>query len=164
MWTKFKGAQFFQLFVSQFDDFFLLIMALFEVIFLWYDAVFLFHSSSFSGCRGLTDCSLRVIGDTCTGLHSLNISNLDKLNDLALQYLADGCRHIQTFKLCRNKFRFLRSALNYLVATWRYICLTSIPEFDRRIVKADWMFVLFSCGCLCCWLFYQNEENSSSRF
>lgn len=57
-----------------------------------------------ANCLGLTNRSLRAIGDTCSGLHSLNISNLDKLTDLALQFLADGCRHIQTLKLCRNKF------------------------------------------------------------
>ncbi|KAL3497419.1 hypothetical protein ACH5RR_040151 [Cinchona calisaya] len=58
----------------------------------------------FANCLDLTNCSLRVIGDTCTGLHSLNISNLDKLTDLGLQYLANGCRHIQKLKLCRNQF------------------------------------------------------------
>ncbi|CAK9172153.1 unnamed protein product, partial [Ilex paraguariensis] len=56
-------------------------------------------------CPKLTNYSMKVIGNTCSELCSLNISNLHRLTDMGIQYLANGCRSIQTLKLCRNKFR-----------------------------------------------------------
>ncbi|CAB4318521.1 unnamed protein product [Prunus armeniaca] len=54
--------------------------------------------------RKLTDSSVKVIAETCTGLCALDLVNLYKLTDLTLGYLANGCREIQTLKLCRNAF------------------------------------------------------------
>ncbi|PQQ04660.1 hypothetical protein Pyn_27513 [Prunus yedoensis var. nudiflora] len=55
-------------------------------------------------CGKLTDSSVKVIAETCTGLCALDLVNLHKLTDLTLGYLANGCREIQTLKLCRNAF------------------------------------------------------------
>lgn len=55
-------------------------------------------------CGKLTDSSMKVIADTCTGLCVLDLGNLCRLTDSAMGYLANGCRAIQTLKLCRNSF------------------------------------------------------------
>ncbi|WOG85536.1 hypothetical protein DCAR_0104727 [Daucus carota subsp. sativus] len=55
-------------------------------------------------CVNLTDYSLNIIGQNCSGLRSLNIENLDKLTNMGLSNLANGCKSIRTLKLCRNKF------------------------------------------------------------
>ncbi|KAK6119635.1 hypothetical protein DH2020_046621 [Rehmannia glutinosa] len=55
-------------------------------------------------CVKLTDCSLKTIGGNCADLCSLNISNLNNLTDVGMEYLANGCRSIQKLKLCRNEF------------------------------------------------------------
>ncbi|TXG61653.1 hypothetical protein EZV62_013016 [Acer yangbiense] len=47
---------------------------------------------------------LKVIAETCPGLCTLDISNFCKLTDFAIRYLANGCRAIQTLKLCCNAF------------------------------------------------------------
>lgn len=60
-------------------------------------------------CRKLTDASLKVIAETCSGLCALGLFNLRKLTDSALGYLANGCQEIHTLKLCRNAFRFLNT-------------------------------------------------------
>ncbi|KAH0970796.1 hypothetical protein GBA52_022952 [Prunus armeniaca] len=60
-------------------------------------------------CGKLTDSSVKVIAETCTGLCALDLVNLYKLTDLTLGYLANGCREIQTLKLCRNAFRKLHT-------------------------------------------------------
>lgn len=67
----------------------------------------------FLGCRKLTDLSLKVIGKSCSALHALDISNMEKVTDLGIQYLADGCRSIQTLKLYRNGFRFSYSVSQF---------------------------------------------------
>lgn len=56
-------------------------------------------------CRNLTDSSVKVIAETCSGLCALDLFNLHKLTDYSLGYLANGCRAIQTLKFCRNSFR-----------------------------------------------------------
>lgn len=56
-------------------------------------------------CRLLTDSSIKVVAESCPGLCALEIVNLSKLTDTAIGYLANGCRVIQTLKLCRNAFR-----------------------------------------------------------
>ncbi|PIN09223.1 Leucine rich repeat protein [Handroanthus impetiginosus] len=58
----------------------------------------------FANCLELTDSSLIEIGSNCPDLHSLNISNVARLTDLGMGYLADGCRSIRKLKLCRNSF------------------------------------------------------------
>ncbi|KAL8063123.1 hypothetical protein ABFX02_01G007300 [Erythranthe guttata] len=57
-----------------------------------------------ANCLELTDYSLGAIGSNCADLCSLNISNLHKLTDLGMEYLANGCKSIQKLKLCRNEF------------------------------------------------------------
>ncbi|XP_020269957.1 DNA repair protein rhp7 isoform X1 [Asparagus officinalis] len=57
-----------------------------------------------SGCRKLTAGSMKVIGESCSLLRSLDLRNLNRLNDLAIGYLANGCRSIQKLKLRRNAF------------------------------------------------------------
>lgn len=58
----------------------------------------------FADCIQLTDHSLQIIGKSCADLCSLNISNLNRLTDLGMEYLANGCRSIQKLKLRRNEF------------------------------------------------------------
>lgn len=55
-------------------------------------------------CVLLTDSSIKVVAESCPGLCALEIVNLSKLTDTAIGYLANGCRVIQTLKLCRNAF------------------------------------------------------------
>ncbi|KAH6823059.1 hypothetical protein C2S53_002053 [Perilla frutescens var. hirtella] len=55
-------------------------------------------------CMELTDSSLEVIGDTCSDLRAIDLSNLCKLTDISIGHLANGCQAIQTLKLCRNAF------------------------------------------------------------
>lgn len=55
-------------------------------------------------CMDLTDSSLEVIGDTCSDLRAIDLTNLCKLTDISIGRLANGCQAIQTLKLCRNAF------------------------------------------------------------
>lgn len=57
-----------------------------------------------TGCRKLTDASLKSVGKYCPALCTLGIGCLPKLTDSTLGYLANGCRGIETLKLCRNAF------------------------------------------------------------
>ncbi|KAL3825373.1 hypothetical protein ACJIZ3_021402 [Penstemon smallii] len=56
-------------------------------------------------CIELTDSSLKVIGDSCSGLRALDLTNLCKLTDIGICHLANGCQEIQTLKFCRSAFR-----------------------------------------------------------
>ncbi|TQD85414.1 hypothetical protein C1H46_029044 [Malus baccata] len=55
-------------------------------------------------CVKLTDSSVKVIAETCSGLRVLDLANLNKLTDSTLGYLANGCRAIQTLNFRRNPF------------------------------------------------------------
>ncbi|XP_058078242.1 uncharacterized protein LOC131226651 [Magnolia sinica] len=55
-------------------------------------------------CGELTDSSLKVIAENCSGLHALDLGGLQKLTDVAMQHLANGCRSLQALKLRRNAF------------------------------------------------------------
>ncbi|CAM8973003.1 unnamed protein product [Rhodiola kirilowii] len=55
-------------------------------------------------CGNLTDNSIKRLGATCPNLTFLDLSNLDKLSDVSLQYLAHGCQSIRHLKLHRNPF------------------------------------------------------------
>ncbi|XP_062091158.1 uncharacterized protein LOC133797310 [Humulus lupulus] len=55
-------------------------------------------------CVKVTDSSLKIIAETCSGLLSIDLRNLCKLTDSSLVYLANGCRTIQRLRLCRNSF------------------------------------------------------------
>ncbi|XP_042044047.1 uncharacterized protein LOC121789731 [Salvia splendens] len=55
-------------------------------------------------CKELTDSSLQVIGDKCANLQAIDLTNLDKLTDISIGHLANGCQAIQMLKLCRNSF------------------------------------------------------------
>ncbi|XP_048435454.1 LOW QUALITY PROTEIN: uncharacterized protein LOC125475111 [Pyrus x bretschneideri] len=55
-------------------------------------------------CVQLTDSSVKVIAETCSGLRALDLANLNKLTDSTLGYLANGCRAIQTLNFHRNPF------------------------------------------------------------
>lgn len=56
--------------------------------------------------RELTDSSLKVIGDTCSNLQAIDLTNLHKLTDISVGHLANGCQAIQMLKLSRNAFRY----------------------------------------------------------
>ncbi|KAB2620642.1 hypothetical protein D8674_040600 [Pyrus ussuriensis x Pyrus communis] len=55
-------------------------------------------------CVKLTDSSVKVIAESCSGLCALDLANLNKLTDSTLGYLANGCRAIQTLNFRRNPF------------------------------------------------------------
>ncbi|XP_008786637.3 uncharacterized protein LOC103704910 [Phoenix dactylifera] len=57
-----------------------------------------------AGCQKLTAASIKTIGENCSRLCTLNLRNLNRLNDSAIEHLANGCRLIQKLKLCRNAF------------------------------------------------------------
>lgn len=57
-------------------------------------------------CRELTDSSIKFIAELCPGLCSLDLTNLCKLTDSSIGYLANGCRELHILKLLRNPFRF----------------------------------------------------------
>ncbi|XP_052182272.1 uncharacterized protein LOC127794966 [Diospyros lotus] len=76
-------------------------------------------------CVKLTDSSLKVIAETCTKLHALDLGNLCRLTDSTMAYLANGCRAIQTLKLCRNRFSDDAVAA-YLEASAETLCELSL--------------------------------------
>ncbi|KAI3447203.1 hypothetical protein Pfo_003868 [Paulownia fortunei] len=55
-------------------------------------------------CMELTDLSLEAVGDTCSELQAIDLTNLCKLTDVSIGHLANGCRAIQMLKFCRNVF------------------------------------------------------------
>lgn len=55
-------------------------------------------------CENLTDSSVKVIAETCSGLCALDLVRLHKLTDSTLGYLANGCRAMKTLNFCRNSF------------------------------------------------------------
>ncbi|KZV57406.1 hypothetical protein F511_35156 [Dorcoceras hygrometricum] len=55
-------------------------------------------------CIELTDYSLEVIGNTCTGLRAIDLSNLCNLTDVAIGHLANGCKEVHMLRFCRNAF------------------------------------------------------------
>ncbi|XP_020578114.1 uncharacterized protein LOC110023180 isoform X2 [Phalaenopsis equestris] len=57
-----------------------------------------------SGCRKLTNASMKVIGESCRSLSYLDIRHLDRLNDSAIQHLVNGGCQFQTLKLCLGAF------------------------------------------------------------
>ncbi|GAB4838037.1 hypothetical protein Ancab_027565 [Ancistrocladus abbreviatus] len=57
-----------------------------------------------TNCIKLTDSSLKIIAETCSEIHVLDLVNLCKLTDFGIGYLANGCQAIQSLKLCRNTF------------------------------------------------------------
>nr|XP_027082975.1 F-box/LRR-repeat protein 17-like [Coffea arabica] len=58
----------------------------------------------FADCPSLTKYALQHIAHYSRGLLSLNLSNLVGLPNMGLEYLGDGCRRIETLKLCANRF------------------------------------------------------------
>ncbi|KAL6585720.1 hypothetical protein OROMI_002364 [Orobanche minor] len=57
-----------------------------------------------ANCLELTDLSFEVIGDNCSELLAVDLTNLCKLTDVSIGHLANGCRAIETLKVCRNAF------------------------------------------------------------
>ncbi|KAK7411849.1 hypothetical protein VNO78_03292 [Psophocarpus tetragonolobus] len=55
-------------------------------------------------CTNLTDASIKVVVEHCSGLRALDLMNLNKLTDLSIGYLTNGCRALNSLKLCRNTF------------------------------------------------------------
>ncbi|KAL0345032.1 UNVERIFIED_CONTAM: hypothetical protein Sradi_4334500 [Sesamum radiatum] len=55
-------------------------------------------------CMELTDLSMKAIGDTCSDLRAVDLTNLCKLTDASIGHLANGCQAIQMLKFCRNVF------------------------------------------------------------
>ncbi|XP_027180750.1 uncharacterized protein LOC113779381 [Coffea eugenioides] len=74
----------------------------------------------FADCPSLTKYALQHIAHYSRGLLSLNLSNLVGLPNMGLEYLGDGCRRIETLKLCANRFRFLRLVFNVVVVRFSY--------------------------------------------
>lgn len=75
-------------------------------------------------CIELTDSSVRAIAKYCPKLCTIDLANLSKLTDLALEYLANGCRAIHTLKFCRNGFS------DEAVAAYLEICGEPLKELS----------------------------------
>lgn len=80
-------------------------------------------------CMNLTDYSLKVISETCSGLCALDLTNLCKLTDSAIGYLANGCQSIQSFKLRRNAFS------DEAMAAYLETCGESLEELSLNNVN-----------------------------
>ncbi|PKA47043.1 F-box protein [Apostasia shenzhenica] len=57
-----------------------------------------------AGCRKVTNASMKMIADNCPHLSCLDIRDLNRLNDFAIQHLVNGCSPFQRLKLCRSAF------------------------------------------------------------
>ncbi|XP_042478388.1 uncharacterized protein LOC122059582 [Macadamia integrifolia] len=108
---------------------------------------------AFSGCRELTDTSLKVIAENCSGLCSLDLGNLCKLTDCAIGYLANGCHSIHTLNLCRNAFSdeaiaaFLEASGESLTELWLnnvnkvgHHTAISLARCSRKLQRLDLSF------------------------
>ena len=50
-------------------------------------------------CSQLTDASLAVIGESCRGLTSIDMSGHSNMTDVGISYLAQGCIHLQSINI-----------------------------------------------------------------
>ena len=50
-------------------------------------------------CSQLTDASLVVIGESCRGLTSIDMSDNSNMTDIGISYLAYGCIHLQSINI-----------------------------------------------------------------
>ncbi|KAL8480036.1 hypothetical protein ACS0TY_026823 [Phlomoides rotata] len=84
-------------------------------------------------CMELTDSSLKVIGDTCSDLRAIDLTNLHKLTDISIGFLANGCREIQELKLCRNAFsdEAIAAYLEVRGASLKDLALNSISQVSN---------------------------------
>ncbi|KAF4363604.1 hypothetical protein F8388_002145 [Cannabis sativa] len=57
-----------------------------------------------TNCGKLTDSSVKIISETCSGLLAIDLGNVCKLTSSSLVYLANGCQNIRRLRLCRNSF------------------------------------------------------------
>lgn len=103
-----------------------------------------------AGCVMLTNGSLRAIGNFCSVLCSLNISNLHYVTDLGLCYLADGCRSLESLNISRADFSdvvvaaFLETSggslkqlsLNH-VRKVSFNSAYALAKFSRKLVSLD---------------------------
>ncbi|URE48866.1 transcription initiation factor [Musa troglodytarum] len=94
-------------------------------------------------CQKLTTKSVRAIGANCPNLCLLDLQRLNQLNDLALKYLANGCRSMTTLKLRQNLFSdeaiaaFLEASGGSLIE----LSLNSIAKVEHQTAIA----VAYAC-------------------
>ncbi|CAH9083229.1 unnamed protein product [Cuscuta epithymum] len=55
-------------------------------------------------CITLTDRSVKAVAEFCPRLSAIDLSNLSKLTDYSVGYLANGCTAVNKLILCRNAF------------------------------------------------------------
>nr|XP_018680208.1 PREDICTED: uncharacterized protein LOC103982797 isoform X2 [Musa acuminata subsp. malaccensis] len=58
----------------------------------------------FARCQKLSSASVKTISAYCSRLCAIDLRNLNRLNDSAIGYLANGCRSLQKLKLRRSAF------------------------------------------------------------
>ncbi|CAA0829301.1 Unknown protein [Striga hermonthica] len=82
-------------------------------------------------CLELTDFSLEVIGNICSELRAIDLSNLRKLTDASIAHLANGCQTIEILKFCRNGFSDVAIAayLDVRGASLKDLSLNNIAQF-----------------------------------
>lgn len=56
----------------------------------------------------VTDDCIWHIGRYCKKLEALDITDLDKLTDKALEFITEGCKYLRSLKLTSNGFRFVK--------------------------------------------------------
>ncbi|PON41285.1 Leucine-rich repeat, cysteine-containing subtype [Parasponia andersonii] len=94
-------------------------------------------------CIKLTDSSLKIIAETCSGLLAIDLRNLCKLTDSALLYLANGCRTIQRLELCRNSFSD-KSIAAFLETSGE--CLEQLTLNNVKKVGCQTAFLIGRCS------------------
>ncbi|GER36060.1 F-box/LRR-repeat protein 2 [Striga asiatica] len=89
-------------------------------------------------CLELTDFSLEVIGNICSELRAIDLSNLRKLTDASIAHLANGCRTIEILKLCRNGFSDIAIAayLDVRGASLKDLSLNNIVQVSGHTALA----------------------------
>lgn len=57
-----------------------------------------------SGCKSITDDTLRIIAVCCTNLQSVNVSKCVRLRGGGVNLLVTSCKRLQTLNVARCRF------------------------------------------------------------
>ncbi|KAJ0030512.1 hypothetical protein Pint_13672 [Pistacia integerrima] len=94
----------------------------------------------FAECVELTDIAFKAVGKNCSRLCALDLSNLHKLTNSTLQYLADGCQSIRSLKLYRNSFS------DEAIAAFLEVTGDSLSELSLNHIKEVGLNTALSLG------------------
>ncbi|KAL9252638.1 F-box and leucine-rich repeat protein 13-like protein [Drosera capensis] len=83
----------------------------------------------FADCVNLTDASMKVIGENCSKLRALDISNVCHVMDVGIGYIANGLEAVKSLAFSRQEFS--DEAVAALIET----CGTSLKELSLNNLK-----------------------------